>query len=83
MLDVAVHRRQLGEQLHAGLHDAELLEQEIRDLFDGASVVFFQAAADHIVALQAAKKRVVVASWSAGSSERDPASVPLARSRNN
>ena len=30
----------------------------------------FQAAADHIDALHAAKKRVVVASWSAGSSER-------------
>jgi len=30
----------------------------------------FQSAADHIQALQAAKKRVVVASWSAGSSER-------------
>ncbi|HXC55169.1 MAG TPA: transcription-repair coupling factor [Rhizomicrobium sp.] len=30
----------------------------------------FQAAADHIAALQAANKRVVVASWSAGSSER-------------
>jgi len=30
----------------------------------------FAAAADHIQALQAANKRVVVASWSAGSSER-------------
>ncbi|HUO88369.1 MAG TPA: transcription-repair coupling factor [Rhizomicrobium sp.] len=30
----------------------------------------FQAAADHIVALQAARKRVVLASWSAGSAER-------------
>ena len=30
----------------------------------------FQAAADHIDALHAAKKRVVVASWSGGSSER-------------
>ncbi len=30
----------------------------------------FEAAAEHIAALQAAKKRVVVASWSAGSSER-------------
>jgi transcription-repair coupling factor (superfamily II helicase) len=30
----------------------------------------FQVAADHIDALHAAKKRVVVASWSAGSSER-------------
>ncbi|MBL6853429.1 MAG: transcription-repair coupling factor [Alphaproteobacteria bacterium] len=30
----------------------------------------FQAAADHIEALHAAKKRVVVASWSGGSSER-------------
>jgi transcription-repair coupling factor (superfamily II helicase) len=30
----------------------------------------FQAAADHIAALHAAKKRVVVASWSGGSSER-------------
>ncbi len=30
----------------------------------------FQAAADHIAALQGANKRIVVASWSAGSSER-------------
>ena len=30
----------------------------------------FEAAADHIAALQGAKKRVIVAAWSAGSAER-------------
>jgi transcription-repair coupling factor (superfamily II helicase) len=30
----------------------------------------FQAAADHVTSLQSAKKRVIVASWSGGSSER-------------
>ena len=36
----------------------------------GGNLNVFQAAADHLKALQAAGKRVVVASWTEGSAER-------------